>query len=134
MDDQDERARAGLLFDTAWPGYRPMKARTHDLCRRYNALDELDGARGEVPIVRCGIACRYAKKSESLRPLPSIVRGHTDAVELRLRKPRLYFKVAAVGSFLFSFTCAKRRFGFPCEKAPPMPPAAAVSPAKHFPV
>ena len=48
MDDQDERARAGLLFDTAWPGYRPMKARTHDLCRRYNALDELDGARGEV--------------------------------------------------------------------------------------
>ena len=48
MDDQDERARAGLLFDTAWPGYRPMKARAHDLCRRYNALDELDGARGEV--------------------------------------------------------------------------------------
>ena len=22
MDDQDERARAGLLFDAAWPGYR----------------------------------------------------------------------------------------------------------------
>ena len=48
MDDQDERARAGLLFDAAWPGYREMKARAHDLCRRYNALDELDGARGEV--------------------------------------------------------------------------------------
>lgn len=48
MDDQDERARAGLLFDAAWPGYREMKARAHDLCRRYNALDELDPARGGV--------------------------------------------------------------------------------------
>ncbi|MCI7458098.1 sugar O-acetyltransferase [Actinomyces urogenitalis] len=48
MEDQDARARAGLLFDAAWPGYRPMKARAHDLCRRYNALDELDPQRQEV--------------------------------------------------------------------------------------
>lgn len=48
MEDQDARAAAGLLFDAAWPGYRPMKAAAHDLCRRYNALDELDPARGKL--------------------------------------------------------------------------------------
>ena len=48
MDDQDRRALAGLLFDAAWPGYRDMKARAHDLCRRYNSLPELDPARGRV--------------------------------------------------------------------------------------
>ncbi|MDO4901639.1 sugar O-acetyltransferase [Actinomyces sp.] len=48
MDDQDARARAGLLFDTAWPPYRKLKARAHDLCRRYNTLDELDPARAEI--------------------------------------------------------------------------------------
>lgn len=48
MEDQDARACAGLLFDAAWPGYRAMKARAHDLCRRYNALDELDPRRQEI--------------------------------------------------------------------------------------
>ncbi len=49
MEDQDARARAGLLFDTAWPPYKTLKARTHDLCRRYNQLDEADPARAEIP-------------------------------------------------------------------------------------
>lgn len=49
MEDQDARARAGLLFDTAWPPYRALKGRAHDLCRRYNALDEADPARQEIP-------------------------------------------------------------------------------------
>lgn len=48
MDNQDERARAGLLFDTAWPEYRRIKARAHDLCRRFNALDESDPTRFET--------------------------------------------------------------------------------------
>ena len=49
MADQDERARSGLLFDTAWPPYKALKGRTHDLCRRYNRLDEADPERGEIP-------------------------------------------------------------------------------------
>ncbi|SDM67003.1 sugar O-acetyltransferase [Actinomyces ruminicola] len=48
MDDQDARARAGLLFDTAWPPYRSLKARAHDLCRLYNALNDLDPERDEL--------------------------------------------------------------------------------------
>ncbi|SDN77478.1 maltose O-acetyltransferase [Actinomyces ruminicola] len=48
MEDQDARARAGLLFDTAWPPYRSLKARAHDLCRRYNALNDLDPERDEL--------------------------------------------------------------------------------------
>ncbi|PHP53550.1 sugar O-acetyltransferase [Actinomyces ruminis] len=48
MDNQDARARAGLLFDTAWPPYRELKARAHDLCRRYNALNDLDPQRDEL--------------------------------------------------------------------------------------
>ncbi|WP_172119235.1 maltose acetyltransferase domain-containing protein [Actinomyces faecalis] len=79
MEDQDARARAGLLFDAAWPGYRPMKARAHDLCRRYNALDELDPQRQEIipqifdeigegfyvrgPLqVNCGVHTRIGKR------------------------------------------------------------------------
>lgn len=49
MEDQDARARSSLLFDTAWPPYKELKARAHDLCRRYNQLNEADPARHDIP-------------------------------------------------------------------------------------
>ncbi|VEG29306.1 hypothetical protein [Actinomyces howellii] len=39
-EDRGARARVGLLLDTPWPPYRAVKARTRDLCRRDNALDD----------------------------------------------------------------------------------------------
>ena len=48
MENQEDRALAGKLFDAGWPEYRPIKARTHDLCRRYNLMDEEDPGRDAI--------------------------------------------------------------------------------------
>jgi maltose O-acetyltransferase len=47
---EEERIFAGKLFDTRTKELRDIKHKTHELCRKYNLMDEYDKAR--LPIIK----------------------------------------------------------------------------------
>ena len=47
---EEERIFAGKLFDARTKELRDIKHKTHELCRKYNLMDEYDKAR--LPIIK----------------------------------------------------------------------------------
>lgn len=74
MDNQDERALNGKMFDAGWPDYAAIKARAHDLCRGFNLLDEQDPERFAT---LCDIFDEFGEDGYVRGPLQVNVGTHT---------------------------------------------------------